>query len=415
MHRPAARQGGVRTGMSSSRKYQDGVRAARGPWTAHSVYDGAMNASAQPEFGWWPAATTLGLVAAASLLGIVAGRHLAPPDVVMLYVLAIVASAMRLGRSATLMASGLSVLAYDFFFVEPLRTFAVNDERYLLTFVTMFVVGLLVSGTSLRLRRHEREAVDREQRASSAELKARTEEMRSTLLSAVSHDLRTPLGAITGAATTLRDGGGEVSDSQRIDLLETICEEAERLERFVANLLDMTRLQSGAFDVKREWVPLEEIVGSAATRLERQLQGRALRITLSPDLPLVFVDPVLMGQVIFNLLENGTKHTSPGTALSVTGGIGSEGIVVEVSDDGAGLHSGDEARVFDKFFRHTPHGVPGAGLGSRSAAPSSRRTTAPSRPRTAQKAGRSINPRVVANTDHRHLRPRARSGQGRGP
>ena len=143
-----------------------------------------------------------------------------------------------------------------------------HEKRYVLTFAIMLVVSLVTSGLSLRVT---------------------TEERRSSLLSALSHDLRTPLAAITGAATTLRDESAAIDDAQRREMLDTICEEADRLERLVRNLLDMTRLESGALAVKRQWLPLEEIVGSALTRLESQLEGRPVRTDLPADLPLVSV------------------------------------------------------------------------------------------------------------------------------
>lgn len=316
-----------------------------------------------PRSGLFSVAVATGLVGGAVVLGLLSGEHLAAADRVMLFVLAIAATAAAFGRGAALWASALSVLGYDFFFVSPVHTFAVDNERNLLTFATMFGVGLLISGMTRRLRRQEREAIEREERASAAELKARTEEMRSALLSAISHDLRTPLGAIIGAGTTLRDRGVGIGDGQRRELVETICEEAERLERLVANLLEMTRLQSGAVEVKREWVLLEELFGSALNRLERHLAGRDVRLVLPPAAPLISVDPVLMELVLFNLLENAAKHTPAGSPVEVTAIARTDRVVIEVADRGAGLREGDEVRVFEKFFRRAGEGVPGAGLG----------------------------------------------------
>ncbi len=215
-------------------------------------------------------------------------RHLSEPDLVLLYLLVVVIAAARFGRGPSLLAATLSVLAFDFFFIPPYFTFLVTEKRYVLTFAIMLVVSLLTSGLSLRVT---------------------TEERRSSLLSALSHDLRTPLAAITGAATTLRDESAAIDSGQRRELLDTICEEADRLERLVRNLLDMTRLESGALAVKRQWMPLEEIVGSALTRLESQLEGRPVRTDLPADLPLVSADAVLLEQVFVNLLENAAKYT----------------------------------------------------------------------------------------------------------
>ena len=199
--------------------------------------------------------------------------------------------------------------------------------------------------------------------AKSAALRARTEEMRSSLLSAVSHDLRTPLAVITGAASSLREDNPNVSPSQRAELLDTLTEEAERMERLVSNLLDMTRLESGGLALKREWVPVEEMVGSALNRLEDKLELRRLKITLPADLPLVPVDPVLFEQVFVNLLENAGKYTPANTTIEVRARVLNDAVEVEVADNGPGLSAGAEEKVFDKFYRGNHVGVSGVGLG----------------------------------------------------
>ncbi|MEZ4406720.1 MAG: ATP-binding protein [Polyangiales bacterium] len=194
--------------------------------------------------------------------------------------------------------------------------------------------------------------------------RARDEATRSALLSAVSHDLRTPLASITGAATTLRDDGDALSEAQRGELLDAVCDEAERMARMVNNLLDMTRLASGAVRVKREWVPLEEMVGSAMNRLERVLAGRPVSIDLPASLPLLSVDPVLFEQVLVNLLENAARHTPEGVAVDVSAeATEGGGVALTVADRGPGIAVGDESRVFEKFYRAPGAGPSGAGLG----------------------------------------------------
>jgi two-component system sensor histidine kinase KdpD len=303
--------------------------------------------------GWRQFALAVSLVAAATVTGRVGGHHLALPDLVMVYILVIMVAAAVCGRGPSLLAAALSVLSYDFFFIPPVYHFTVDDERHLLTFAMMFVIGIIISGLTLRIRRHE-------QAAQEATLRARTEEMRNALLSAVSHDLRTPLAAITGAATTLREA--DRAAGRDTDLVDTICEEADRLERLVRNLLDMTRLESGGVDLRREWVPVEEMVGSALNRLEAQLAGRPVRAALPAELPLVSVDPVLFEQVFVNLFENAAKYTPAGSLLEVTARA-DDGLTLEVADRGPGLPPGSEARIFDKFVRLEPTTRAGVGLG----------------------------------------------------
>jgi two-component system sensor histidine kinase KdpD len=272
------------------------------------------------------------------------------------YLVGIGVVAVRWGRGPAVASSALSVLAYNFFFVPPYYAVWVHDHRHWLTFVMMFGVGLLISGMMLRLRQQALQARE-------ATLKARTEEMRSSLLSAVSHDLRTPLAVITGAATTLRDEAATQSASTR-ELIDTVCEEADRLERLVRNLLDMTQLEAGMLQPKREWVPLEEIVGAALTRLEPQLATRPIRTIIPSDLPLIHVDPVLIEQVLINLLENCCKYSPANSAIEIQVATQPEATLLELSDNGPGIAPGMEEHIFERFFRAPSTGSSrGAGLG----------------------------------------------------
>lgn len=198
--------------------------------------------------------------------------------------------------------------------------------------------------------------------ARNAALRVKTEEARSALLSAVSHDLRTPLGSITGAATALRDDPG-LAKQTREELIESICDETERLEKLVTNLLDMTRLDAGPVLLKRDWIPLEEMIGSALTRLERQLGERVIQIDLPEGLPLLSVDPVLFEQVFVNLLENASRYTPPGSPIDIVAQTREGAMVIEIRDSGPGFPPGTEERIFEKFFRGAHAGRTGAGLG----------------------------------------------------
>jgi two-component system sensor histidine kinase KdpD len=194
-----------------------------------------------------------------------------------------------------------------------------------------------------------------------------TEQMRSSLLSAMSHDLRTPLASITGAASTLRSQGDRVPFETRQDLLQSISDEADRLSRLVGNLLDMTRFESGGVELRRDFYPLEEIVGTVLQRMEPQLVGRTVSTDLSENLPLVFVDDVLLGQVLWNLLENAAKYTPPGTPLELGAFEQETAVIIEIRDRGPGVPPGEEEHIFEKFYRgrsgNVSDHVRGAGLG----------------------------------------------------
>jgi two-component system sensor histidine kinase KdpD len=198
--------------------------------------------------------------------------------------------------------------------------------------------------------------------AKSTELRARAEELRSSLLSSVSHDLRTPLAAIMGSATTLLQGS-DLRSQQRADLARTVYEEAERLSRLVTNLLAMTRVESGALALRKEWVPFEEVVGAALERLGDRLGRRAVKSVLPDDLPLVPVDPVLIEQVLLNLLDNVVRHTRPGASVAIEVAHDAQQVTVEVRDGGPGLPPGLEDRLFEKFTRGPGAPSGGSGLG----------------------------------------------------
>ena len=444
------------------------------------------------------------IVAIATTIAAVADRYLALPDIVMVYLVAIMLVAVRVGRGPSVLAASLSVAAYDFFFVPPRYTFAVSDTHHVLTFVVMLAVGIVLSELTVRVRTQARESRNREaitaalyalardlgaaadvsavacaicERAAdafdgsvatllaqpgggleevahsgdavldardlsvarwvqahgrvaglgsdtlpgaratcvpfmsehrvlgvmvcvprvagrppdaekrhlldalarqgalaiervglaadaeAADVRARTEALRSSLLSAVSHDLRTPLAAITGAASALRGGAPGLDAVQRDELADTISEESVRLERLVANLLDMTRLASGALDVKREWVPVEELVGGALTRLEDELAGREVVTSVAAGLPLLSVDPVLFEQVLVNLVDNAIKHTPPGTPIEIGARASPSGVAVEVADRGPGIPKESEELIFEKFRRGSDARARGSGLG----------------------------------------------------
>jgi two-component system sensor histidine kinase KdpD len=150
----------------------------------------------------------------------------------------------------------------------------------------------------------------------------------------------------------------------RRDLLQTIYEEADRLNRLVSNLLEMTRLESGALQVHKEWQPLEEVIGAALTRLESQLHDHPLTTHLPADLPLVPLDSVLIEQVLINLLDNAIKYSPPGSPIALSAWATDDAVTVEVADRGAGLVPGDEQRIFEKLYRgrHTSR-CNGVGLG----------------------------------------------------
>jgi len=413
-------------------------------------------------------------------------------DAAMVYLLGIILVASRTGKGPSLLSTFLSVAAYDFFFVTPFYTFSVHNVRYFLTFIVMFVVALVISRLTLRIREQANAARQRERRTAAlynlsrelvhergisqlsavtirqiselfsskvvvlvpdekgslavtvtgtetfapdqnelsvaqwcfdhrqragldtdtlpgasalylplftssrtvgvlgilpppltmfdmeqihilesfanqiamaierallaeetqrALLKAETEALRSTLLSSVSHDLRTPLAAITGAASTLLQTDIKLDKYNQMELIKTIYEGAEHLNEIIRNVLDMTRLESGAIIVKKEWQSIEEIIGVVLNRFSDKLKDHPLSINLSADLLLVPFDALLIEQVLVNLLDNAIKYTPRETPLDLSAELKGDSLLVELADRGPGIPAGEEKRIFEKFVR----------------------------------------------------------------
>ncbi|MBV9044449.1 MAG: GAF domain-containing protein, partial [Alphaproteobacteria bacterium] len=182
-------------------------------------------------------------------------------------------------------------------------------------------------------------------------LAAETERLRAALLTSISHDLRTPLASILGSATSLKSQRGALDAVAQAELVDTIQEEAERLNRFIANLLDMTRLESGAVEPRLELTEIGDVVGSALRRASKVLVHHAVDVSLAANLPPVKVDAVLFEQILFNLLDNAAKYAPRDTRISITGVVAGNSVRLEVADQGDGIPLTDVERIFDKFYR----------------------------------------------------------------
>jgi two-component system, OmpR family, sensor histidine kinase KdpD len=194
---------------------------------------------------------------------------------------------------------------------------------------------------------------------------AETERLRSALLTSISHDLKTPLAAVLGSAGTLRDLGDKLSAGEKAELLGTIIDESERLNRFIANLLDMTKLEAGAITPNVAMHDLGEIVGSALRRASRILSRHEVELELAPDLPMLELDAVLFEQVLFNLLDNAAKYAPPETTIRILAFRSGDSVLLRVLDEGSGIPATDLEHIFDKFYRaqKTDQVRAGTGLG----------------------------------------------------
>ena len=447
---------------------------------------------------------SLVLVAAATILCELLRPFLAPTNMVMFYLLAVVVASVRLGRKPAIATVFLSVIAFNFFFVPPRLTLVVSDAQYLLTFLGLFVVGMVISSLVARAReraevmrsrevqtaslyylsrdlaasadidavlkavqRNVEEALNAQvvillpegehldimassdglaldmkeqavadwafrnnhpagratdtlvsanliylplqtpssvlgvmgvklmhqhdyhsqdnrrlldafttqaamamerirfsRQAEQAQILQARENLERALLNSISHDLRTPLVSVTGVLSSLKEEGTHLSDHARRELLESACSEAERLNRFVGNLLDMTRIEAGAIRLNVELCDVQDLVGCALAATEQRLGNRSVEIRLADNLPLVSMDLVLMTQVLVNLLDNAHKYASAESSIEVSATTDNGWLSLEVSDRGPGVPEHDLKRVFDKFYRiPIPEGAGGTGLG----------------------------------------------------
>jgi two-component system sensor histidine kinase KdpD len=447
---------------------------------------------------------SMALVAAASVLCELLRPFLEPTNMVMFYLLAVVVASVRLDRKPAIATAFLGVLAFDFFFVPPRMTFVVADTQYLMTFLGLFVVGIVISTLVARAReraevmrarevqtaslyylsrdlaasanidavlkavlRNVEEALNAQvvimlpegerldilatsdgltldikeqavadwafrnshpagratdtlvsadliylplqtpssilgvmgvklesphdyhsqenrrlldafatqaamamerirfsRQAEQAQIIQARENLERALLNSISHDLRTPLVSVTGVLYSLKEEGTHLSDRARRELLDSACSEAERLNRFVGNLLDMTRIEAGAIRLNVELCDVQDLVGCALAAVEQRIGNRQVEISLSDDLPLIPMDLVLMTQVLVNLLDNAHKYAPTESAIEVSAAINNYRLYLEVSDRGPGVPEHDLKRVFDKFYRiPIPEGAGGTGLG----------------------------------------------------
>jgi two-component system, OmpR family, sensor histidine kinase KdpD len=192
-----------------------------------------------------------------------------------------------------------------------------------------------------------------------------SDRLRSALLTSISHDLKTPLASVLGAASTMRDLSSGLTDTQKRDLLATVIDESERLNRFIANLLDMTKLESGAIVPNTARHDIGEIVGSALRRAGKILARHKVSLELAADLPMLELDAVLFEQVLFNLLDNAAKYAPADTTISIRCSREKDSIVLQILDEGGGIPPAELESVFDKFYRAQKgdHVRPGTGLG----------------------------------------------------
>jgi two-component system sensor histidine kinase KdpD len=296
------------------------------------------------------------------------------------FLLVVLFVALFWGSRPALVASVLGMFCFNFFFLPPLYTLTIAHAENGVALVVFFTTALAVGQLSARAKQRAEEAESRKleveslytqlqaafERESEAEAIKRSERLKSALLDAVTHDLRTPLTAIKASITTLIDETrGQTEESQpvvldaesRSEMLEIIDQESDRLNRFITDLIDLARIEAGELRLRRRWGAVDEIISTALARAKSLTINHHLQVDTEKELPVVRVDANAVSEVVYTLVDNAAKYSPPHSTIVIYAQRGPEGMVtMAVEDEGMGIKRNMRERVFDKFFRATRDG-----------------------------------------------------------
>ena len=326
------------------------------------------------------AAVVAALTAALKLLG----GQVNSTTVALALLLAVLFIAARMESGPALVASVLAVFCFNFFFLPPFGTLHIAEPENWVALAAFLLTAVVAGQLSTRARHRAEEAeasrleIERLyeelraafERASHAEALRQSEKLKSALLDAVTHDIRTPLTSIKASVTTLLDelrgktyDGQAVAlgDESRREMLEVIDEESDRLNRFVEGLIELARIEAGELRLRLRWGAVDEVIAAALARSEPLTRGHRISVEVEDELPVVRVDPHAVAEVVYTLVDNAGKYSSPGTTIRVAASrAGGEMISISVEDEGQGIAPDLHERVFDKFFRATRDGDAGS-------------------------------------------------------
>jgi len=330
----------------------------------------------------------LGIAAVSAALTPLHGRF-SPTAVSLALLMVVLFAATGWGSRPALLAAILGVLCFNFFFLPPLYAFTIADPQNWIALAAFLITAVTAGQLSSRANRRaeEAEAGKREierlyqeyrrasEAAKQAELLRQSEQLKSALLDAVTHDLRTPLTSIKASATTLlseilaEDGGGDpvsLGHEGRLELLEIINEETDRLNRFVESMVELAKLEAGELHLRRRWGSVEEIIALARERASLLTDKHKIEVSIGGELPSARVDENLLAEVLYSLIDNAAKYSPAGSRIRIAAlrpddGDQDEMIQMSVEDEGCGIPPELRERVFDKFFRATDKGAASLG------------------------------------------------------
>lgn len=321
------------------------------------------------------------------------GSHVNPTTVALALLLVILLIATGWGARPAIVASLVGVACFNFFYLPPVWTFRIKGADNWIALFAFLVTAVIAGRLSANAKRRaeEAEADQREierlyhelqdtfERSSQAKALKQSERLKSALLDAVTHDLRTPLTSIKASVTTLLDehhlppsghATGVLDNAGRKEMLEVIDQEADRLDHFIAGLMELARIEAGEMHLRQTLSSIDEIVGAALKRAAPRVRGHRLQVWMEDEMPAIRVDEHAIAEVVYTLVDNAAKYSPPDSTISVRASPGDDRTIrLTVEDEGAGIPAEFRERVFDKFFRAMRDGdvaVPhssGSGMG----------------------------------------------------
>ena len=255
-----------------------------------------------------------------------------------------------------LFAAILSALVWDYFFIPPRFTFTIGNAEDMLMFAMYFIIALVNAVLTYKIKQIEKEANKKEE-------KENTLKLYNTLFNSLSHELKTPIATIIGATDNLQTDNNKLSESQKEELVNEISKASLRLNRQVENLLNMSRLESGVIQPKKDWCDINELVYSTVKRLMQNNISQKINVNINPDIPFFKIDKGMIDQVIYNLLYNATLYTPENSNIDVIALCHIDVLKIIIEDNGPGFPPDEIKKVFDKFYRLNQSKAGGTGLG----------------------------------------------------
>ncbi|MBD0280206.1 MAG: DUF4118 domain-containing protein, partial [Flavisolibacter sp.] len=276
--------------------------------------------------------------------------------VALILLLAVSLIAVSFDILPVLIAAALSALIWNFFFIPPRFTFHVHSTDDLVLFIMYFVIAMVNAVLTYKIRQIEKIARLREE-------KANTVKLYNTLLNSLSHELRTPIATIIGATDNLQTNSRNLTPQNKDELIAEISKASFRLNQQVENLLNMSRLESGFVQPKKDWCDINEVVYETVKRVEENNISQKISINIDPDIPLFKLDKGMLEQIIYNLLNNASLYTDPYSIINITATCYTNVLQIIIEDNGRGFPEEEIKNVFDKFYRLRNSKTGGTGLG----------------------------------------------------